>query len=122
MFFESGGGDEDVVHVNENLPSGDEVFEGIIHHGLKGSRGVAKAEKHNKGFEHPAISFEGCFPLVAVLDPDVIIPPANVEFAKDFRVFEFVRNVRNKRKGVLIFYREVIELTVMCLAAGYKCK
>src|SRR5713101_4192060 len=35
MFFNGGSGDQDVVHINEDLPCVNEVFEHLIHHGLE---------------------------------------------------------------------------------------
>jgi mannitol-1-phosphate/altronate dehydrogenase len=37
---------QDVVHVNDDASSRNKVIKNIIHHVLKSSRGIAKAEEH----------------------------------------------------------------------------
>ncbi len=43
--------DEDIIQVNDNMALVKEVFEDVIHEGLKGGWGIAKAKGHDKGFK-----------------------------------------------------------------------
>ena len=72
------GVDEDVVHVNGDVPFVDQVAKNEIHHGLECGWCIGKAEEHHHRFEKASIGFKGSFPLVAIVDVDVIISPLNV--------------------------------------------
>src|SRR5258705_12413060 len=113
MFLESCCGNKNVVHIDKHLPCSDEVFEGVIHHGLEGGRGVTKTEKHDERFKHPTIGFEGGFPFIPFLDSNVIVPPMDIELTEDLCVFKFVRDIGNEWKGVLVLDREIIKLAVV---------
>ena len=45
---------------------------------------------------------EGGFPLMPVLDLDIIVPPSNVEFSEDFHPLELINKVGNEWKGICI--------------------
>src|SRR5258705_6391587 len=113
MFIKGGGGNENIVHINEHLSCCDKVLEGVVHHGLKGSGGVAKAEEHNQRFKHPTISFKSGLPFIALLNSDVVVPPSDVELTEDLCILQFVRYIRDEGKGILVFDGEVVELAVV---------
>ena len=46
------------------------------------------------------MSDEGHFPLMSVLDADIVAPPSNIKLGEMFCIFEFVNEVRDERKGV----------------------
>src|SRR5882762_463295 len=113
MFIKGGSGDEDIVHIDEHFSRSDKVLEGVVHHGLKSSGGVAKAEEHNQRFKHPTIGLKSGLPFVAFLNSDVVVSPSDVELTKDLCILQFVRYVRNKGEGILVFDGEVVELAVV---------
>ena len=45
------GMDENIIHINRDIPFIDEVTEYFIHHGLERGRGVREAEEHDHRFE-----------------------------------------------------------------------
>ncbi|KDQ50641.1 hypothetical protein JAAARDRAFT_141615, partial [Jaapia argillacea MUCL 33604] len=58
MFFQHVCEDEDIIQVyNDNST-------------------VNQAEEHDHGFEQPLICFECRFPLVAILDTDIVVSPS----------------------------------------------
>src|SRR5713101_7398050 len=71
MLLQSGSGNQDVVHVNEDFSSVDEVFEYLVHHGLEGGQGIRKAKEHDPRFKHALIGFESGLPFIAFFDVDV---------------------------------------------------
>ena len=79
MFREGWGKDKDVIHVTDGTASVNQVLEDVIHHGLEGSRGVAEAEKHDKGFVESLVRSEGCFVFVTLFDANIIEAPAQVK-------------------------------------------
>ena len=60
----------------------------MVHHGLERCRGIRKTKEHYIQFVQSIFGFEGCFVLVSILDPDVIVSPMYVEFRKDVGVFD----------------------------------
>jgi hypothetical protein len=54
----------------------------VIHEALEGGGTVAHAEKHDSRFKESAACFEGGLPLVFFPDPNIVVSPANVEFAE----------------------------------------
>jgi hypothetical protein len=55
---------------------------------LKGSQGVAHAEKHDKRFKESSSSFEGSFLLVIIVNLNIVITPSYIEFAKEFHTLD----------------------------------
>ena len=43
--------DEDIIKVNDNMALVEEVFEDVIHEGLKGCWGITEAKGHDEGFK-----------------------------------------------------------------------
>ena len=66
MEFRVGGGDEEVIHINDEPSFYDHVLEGVVHELLEHGRGVAKTEEHNSWFEESFVHDEGCFPLMTI--------------------------------------------------------
>ena len=46
-----GGGDEEIIHVDNEPSFSNHVSERVVHESLKGGGGVAQAEEHYSGFE-----------------------------------------------------------------------
>ena len=77
------GGDEHVIHVDDEPTFAKFFFKNSVHHHLEGSRGVGHAEEHHHRFEESLVSNKCCLPLVSVSDSHVIIPPPYIEFSKE---------------------------------------
>ena len=71
-----------VVHINREPTLGHFVRKDGIHHRLEGSRGVREAEEHDRWFEQSLVRDKRGFPLVAISDSDIVVPPSDVEFGK----------------------------------------
>ena len=87
------GVDEEVVHVNDEPSFFNHISERVGHESLKSGGGVGHAEEHNSGFIESLVGNESSFPLVTVLDPDVVIPPPYIKLGEDLGIFEFVNEV-----------------------------
>ena len=86
--------DEEVVHVNDKPSFCNHISERVGHESLKSGRGgVGHAEEHNSGFIESSVGNESGFPLVTILDADVVIPPPYVQLGEDLGIFEFVNEV-----------------------------
>src|ERR1700722_19099092 len=98
------GGDQEIVHIDVKPTFIEFLPEYLVHHCLERCRGVAKAEEHNKGLKTSAIRDEGHFPFIALLDPNVVISPANVELGEDFRVLDLVYEFRDQGEGITVLH------------------
>ena len=90
MFIESGSENHDVVHVDNNLSSIDEVAEEVVHYGLESGEGVGKAEEHHERFEKPSVHLECHLPFIAILHLDVVIAPSDIKLGKVCSCLEFI--------------------------------
>ncbi|PFH44814.1 hypothetical protein AMATHDRAFT_166212 [Amanita thiersii Skay4041] len=86
MFFDVFCEDQDVIHIDDHPTLGDFSSEYVVHHSLK----FGQSEEHYQRFKEAPISPECGFPLVTVLDPDIVISPANVHLRKIFCLGQFV--------------------------------
>ncbi len=96
--------DENVVRINHHYAFRNEVFEDVIYHCLEGSRTVFETEEHDEGFVKATVRSEGSFPLVALLCPDVVETPPNIQFCEVIGSTELGDQLRNEWKQVLIFH------------------
>jgi len=85
------GGDSNVVHVDlDGCAKGfmfeDDVVINVVHHGLESRWGIGKSEVHDCRFKEPVSGFERCFPFISLADPDIVIPPSDVELRVNMRV------------------------------------
>jgi len=87
------GEDKEVIHINDKPSFSDHVSERVIHESLECDRGVGEAEKHNSRFKEAFVGNESGFPLMPILDADIVVAPSNIKFDEDFSVFEFVDEV-----------------------------
>ena len=85
--------DEEVVHVNDKPSFCNHISKGVGHESLKGGGGVGHAKEHNSGFVKSPVGNESSFPLVTILDSDIVISPSYVKLGEDLGVFEFVNEV-----------------------------
>ena len=60
---------------------------------------------------------EGCLPLVAIFNMDVVISPVDVELGEYFGIFEFVVEARNEGKRVGILDGMFIQVAVILAQA-----
>ncbi|KAF8232114.1 hypothetical protein L208DRAFT_1273623, partial [Tricholoma matsutake] len=76
---------QDVIHVNHEPSFSDHVAEYLVHHCLEGRRWRTGQLTHpHCWLKQPPVHFEGCFPLISILDSDVVISPSDVQFRKPF--------------------------------------
>ncbi len=49
---------------------------------LEGGGRVGESEEYDSGFKQPSVGPEGCFPLVAIFDAYIVVPPSNVKLGE----------------------------------------
>ena len=105
--------DEEVIHVNDKPSFCNHIPERVGHESLKGGGRVGHAKEHNSGFVKSPVGNESGFPLVTVLDADIVISPLYIELGEDLGVFEFVNEVRDQREGVCISDSMAVKVSVV---------
>ena len=105
--------DEEVIHVDNKPSFCDHIAEIVVHELLKGSRRVGEAKKHHGWFKKSFMGDESSFPLVSILDVDIVISPANIKLGKDLYSLEFINKVGDKRKGVHIMDCVFIDIAIV---------
>ena len=113
MSFWVRGGDEEVVHIDDEPSLSDHILEGVVHESLECSGGVAKAKEHDRRFKESFVGDKGRLPLVTIFDADVVIPPSNVELGEVASVFQLVYEVGDEGKGVGVTGSVFIEVPVI---------
>ena len=105
--------DEEVIHVDDKLSFSNHVSEGVVHESLECGGGVAETKEYHCGFEESFVCDEGCFPLVAVLNMDIVVSPTNIKLGEVANVFQLVHEVRDEREGVDIMGGVFVEVAVV---------
>ena len=116
-----GGGvgrvDEEIIHVNDKPSFCNHVMKGIIHEVLEGGRGISETKEHYGWFEESLMGDKGSFPLMFILDSDIIISPLDIKFGEDFCPLEFIDKIRNEWKGVCIMDSVFVNVAVVMARA-----
>ena len=97
-----GGGDEEVIHVDDEPSLNDHILEWVVHEPLEGSGGVTEAEEHDCWFKQFFVGDEDRFPLVSILNMNVVVPPSDVKFGKDLGIFNLVDEVLDEGERICV--------------------
>ena len=69
----------------------------MVHEGLKSAWGIAESKKHDGWFKKSEGGDEHSFSLIFLMNLDVVVTPANVEFSEVSGVLHVVNEFRDKR-------------------------
>ena len=94
------GVDPQVIHVDLYPFLLQHVHKNIIHECLKCRGGIAKSKEHDCGFKESHGGNESGFPLILLLDADIIVFPANVKFGEQGGLLHVVDEFQNEGEGV----------------------
>ena len=111
--FEGVSADGKIVHVDNKPPFSDIVCEVEIHKCLEHRRRSTKSKKHHHWFKQSQGSDEGGFPLVALLNSNIVISPLYIELSEMGKLSEVGDEVGDKREGIHIFDGMFIEISVI---------
>ena len=56
---------------------------------------------------------EGHFPLVSILNTNVVVPPSNIKFGKDFGIFNLINEVLDEGERVCIFDSMTVDISII---------
>jgi hypothetical protein len=71
---------------------------------LERCRGVGEAKEHYRWFKESLWGKEGGLPLVPRFDPDVIVPPTDVEFCEEGAAAKVIDGLWDERRDVMISF------------------
>ena len=75
--------DKEVIHVDNEPSFCNYITKGVIHELSEGGRGIDEAEEHYSWFEESFMSHKSSFPLISVLDLNIVISPLDIKFGED---------------------------------------
>ena len=110
--FLVGGDNELVIHIDDKPSFSSHVTEEVVHESLEHDRGITKAKEHDCGFKESFVGNEGSFPLVSILDSDIVVSSVNIKLGEDMGVLKFIDEVGDERKRVGIIGGMFIEVMV----------
>ena len=113
VFVQVLGENKDVVQIYTNHPFTNQILEDVIHHGLEGSWTVSKAEHHHQWLKQSPVGPKGCLPLISFLDPDIVVPPSDIQLGEIPSSPELLHQLRNQWKWIPVLYCHPIELSVV---------
>ena len=85
----------------------------MIHERLKRRRGIAEPKKHDGGFKEAERGDEHCFPLVFLLDANVVITPSNIKFSEQCRVLHVIDQLRDEGERVSVVNSVGVEISIV---------
>ena len=75
--------EKEVIHVANKPSLCDHITKGVIYELLEGGRGIGETKEHYSWFEESLMGDESSFPLMPILDSDIVIFPTDVKFGED---------------------------------------
>ena len=109
--------DKEVIQVDYKPFFCDHIAKGVIHESLEGGRGIGETEEYYSWFKESLMSDKSGFPLMSVLDSDIVISPTDIKFGEDLCPLEFINEVRNEWEGVCVADCVFINVVVILIGA-----
>ena len=76
--------DDDVVDVDGDLSSVDEVLEDVVHYQLEHRRQVCQSKEHDCWLEQSLVRSECRFPFISLFDLYVVVSPLYIKLCEYF--------------------------------------
>ena len=117
-----------VVHIDLEPSFCDHIGENMVHERLKSRRGVTEPKEHYGGFKEAERSDERCFPLVFLLDANVVVAPMNIKLGEQCRVLHIVDQLRDEGERIPVANSVGVKISVVLawsqgsILFGYKEK
>ena len=110
MIFQRVGENEDVIEV-DHYKDISHVSENMVHKCLKCSGCIGESHGHDQELERAVSGSEGCLPLVASHDVDIVIAGAKVELGVDLCIAKLVKEVSDEGDQVPILACDFVEVS-----------
>jgi hypothetical protein len=105
--------DEDIIHVNDYISRDNFFSEDRIHHRLERGWGIGESEEHYCWFKESLVGFERGFPLISVLDTNVVVSPSNIKFGEPSFAYKALDEFLDEGEWVGVVDGEFIEFSVI---------
>jgi hypothetical protein len=109
MFFNGLRENENVIEVNTNDALQDKVLKDFIHHHLKCGRTVRKTKEHYQGFEQPVIHPKCALSLIALLHPNIVVAPSDIQLCEVATVVKLINEFGDQWERVAILHCHCVE-------------
>src|SRR5882724_7101268 len=105
MIFQRVGEDEDVIEV-DHYEDISHVSENMVHKCLKRSGCIGESHRHDQELERAILGLEGCLPLMASHDANIVIAGTKVELGVDPCITKLVEEVSDEGNRVPILVHD----------------
>ena len=101
------------------LASGEKIRRSSIyvHESLERGRGIGHPEEHYERLEKSSVCGEGTFPLMSVLDSDIVVSPPDIEFSEEFSSLELINEVGDEGEGIGIADSMLVKVPIVLTGA-----
>ena len=82
----------------------------MVHKGLEHSRNIGEPHWHDQELEGAIVRSEGCLPLVASCDANIVVASMEVKLGVDLRAAQLVEEVGDKWNRVPILWCDLVEV------------
>ena len=79
--------------------------------------GITETKEHDYGLKESFVGDESSFPLVAILDTNIVIPPSDIKLDEMASVLQLIHQVRDEREGVGITGGVFVQVSVILTGA-----
>jgi len=109
MIFQRVGEDEDVIEV-DHYEDISHVSENMVHKRLKRSGCIGESHRHDQELERAVSGSEGCLPLMASQNANIVIAGVKVELGVDPCIAKLVKEVSDEGDRVPILVDDFVEV------------
>ena len=113
MLFQCFRENQDVVEVYHYHSFHYKFMENVVHHGLEGGGAVGQSKKHHKRFVQSSVCSESSFPLISLLNPDIVETPPHIQFSEIFCSAELSDQLGNEWERIFIFDGDCVQGSVV---------
>src|SRR5882724_11256416 len=110
ILFQLFGEYEDIIEVY-HYEDVSHVLEDVVHKGLERSGSIGESHRHDQEFEGAIARPEGCFPLMARCDTNIVVASLEVELGVDLCAAQLVKEVGNEWNRVSILSSDLVEVS-----------
>ena len=105
--------DSHIVHVDFKPLLWEHICEDMVHESLEGGGSVTESKEHDGGFKESHGGNEGSFPLILLLDVNVVISPTNVKFGEQGGLLHVIDEFQDE--GEWIGISDSVEVQVLVI-------
>ena len=102
-----------VIHIDLEPSFSNHVSKNMVHECLKSQRGITETKEHYSGFKEAERSDECRFPLVFLLNANVVVAPLNIELGEQCGVLHIIDQLRDEGERIPVMNGVGVEITII---------